>query len=103
MPFKLLHSPLLLYLYPPHCQDEIFDLFLDPYETTNLAGMPEYSEVEVFLIRTISKWVDASYPELEYPTLVERTAELLHVRIVCNVYFSEPWIMLRRSLPRIFT
>lgn len=56
--------------------------------------MPKYSEVEVFLIRALSRWADASYPELEYPTLVERAVELLHVCTV-RAFSYEP-----RNMPR---
>lgn len=62
-------------------QDEIFDLFADPYETTNLLGDKEYAEPETFLKETLANWVAVSSPQLKYPTLVDRAAELLQVRL----------------------
>lgn len=65
-------------------QDEVYDLVMDPYEERNLAGVPEFAEVEAFLSKALARWRSASYPELEYPTLVERAAELLEVqRVLC--------------------
>lgn len=62
-------------------QDEMFDLVADPLETTNLADEPQYAEVLAFLEGVLAAWVDVSFPELEYPTMVERSAELLKVSI----------------------
>lgn len=53
---------------------------MDPYEDRNLAGVPEFAKVEAFLSRELARWRGVSYPELEYPTLVERAAELLEVQ-----------------------
>lgn len=64
---------------PIRRQDEIFDLTADPYETNNLADLPEYAGVATFLDETLASWVDVSYPYLQYPTLVEKAEELLEV------------------------
>lgn len=57
----------------------MFDLIADPSETANLVGMPEHAEVIAFLDGVMAEWVELAYPDLEYPTLANRTAELLEV------------------------
>lgn len=42
--------------------------------------MPEYAKVVTYLVGLLAEWVDVSFPDLEYPTLVERAADLLEVR-----------------------
>lgn len=75
-------------LHVPMCQDEVFDLIADPFETNNLAGMPEHSGVITALDEILARWAELAFPFQDpdtMPSLVEHAAEMLEVSEAASV------------------
>lgn len=64
------------------CQDEVYDLIADPYETKNLVGMPAYLGVVTALDERLASWAELALPFEDprmIPTLAEYAGQVLEV------------------------